>query len=148
MGLSLWTGSSRTASLMKAFSERFLGIRLRTTKSLSTGLSEQILLGSIDVAVTPSRFVQNDLFRQAVWSEPLRLAVARKRLIGDRIIKAKDLHHVPFIMCSERSSDGLLDACSDYCRSRGFAPDVRYSVDQPDDLMQLSGGRRRSCARP
>ncbi len=137
VGFSNWAGFSRVASMTNGFCERFSKVRLSVSPGPSNRLFEELLNGTIDVAIAPAGNVDSELLTKQVWTEPLMLALATNRLSRVKIVRAKDLKLLPFIVCSDASSVAMLDACSRYCQARGFTPDIRYRVSGPEDLMQL-----------
>lgn len=137
VGFSSWAGFSRVTSMTNRFCERFSKVRLSVSPRPSNRLFEELLKGTIDVAIAPAGNVDSELLTKEIWSEPLTLALATNRLLRAKTARAKDLELLPFIVCSDASSVAMLDACSRYCQARGFTPDIRYRVNGPEDLMQL-----------
>ncbi len=138
VGFTMCAAYSVIPRMARRFAAAYPKVALKLREVVSNDLAAQLLDGRIDVAVMLPSGPVAGLRQQAVFVEPLCVALpaghpaARSR--GFRLV---ELAGSPFVAATAEASPVLRSTIEEQCAAAGFAPDVRMEVQLQQTVLSL-----------
>ncbi len=138
IGFTMCAAYSVVPRYARKFGAAFPDVALNLREVVSNDLAEQVLNSQIDAAILFPGPPDPRLAMRTIVTEPLCVALSRgHRLAAGRRVKIAQLAEEPFVLAAEAVSPQLRATIVDFCRTGGFAPDIRFEVQLQQTVLSL-----------